>query len=175
MTRDELAQSVSLDAEILSKLVALIPDAGPDECWIWQGASNPMGYARLSHKGSSLTVSHLILRAAVGPAPEGKPVALHACDNPPCVNPSHLRWGSQSDNARDAVERGRHTATRKTHCARGHPLSGDNLYFHAARNQRRCRECMREDNRKMYHRTKAKNNREVTAIGIQSIEGERAK
>jgi DNA-directed RNA polymerase specialized sigma24 family protein len=42
----------------------------------------------------------------VGPIPAGR-LVLHSCDNPPCVNPEHLRAGTQRDNRRDAVIRRR--------------------------------------------------------------------
>ena len=32
---------------------------------------------------------------------------LHQCDNPPCLNPSHLFPGSRSDNMKDAARKGR--------------------------------------------------------------------
>jgi hypothetical protein len=42
-----------------------------------------------------------------GEQPNGR-FALHSCDNKRCINPEHLRWGTHSDNMKDAVERGRH-------------------------------------------------------------------
>jgi hypothetical protein len=35
-------------------------------------------------------------------------VVMHLCDNPPCVNPHHLRVASQSENMIDHHQKGRH-------------------------------------------------------------------
>ena len=43
---------------------------------------------------------------AYGPIPDGL-VVMHSCDTPLCVEPSHLRAGTQSENLHDASARGR--------------------------------------------------------------------
>jgi len=35
--------------------------------------------------------------------------ALHSCDNPRCINPNHLDWGTQSQNLYEAIAAGRRT------------------------------------------------------------------
>jgi hypothetical protein len=45
----------------------------------------------------------------VGPIPGGL-LVLHNCDNPPCVNPGHLRLGTHKDNAHDRDVRGRRSS-----------------------------------------------------------------
>jgi hypothetical protein len=83
---------------------------GPDECWNWLGCvernnKNHPGYGRVGFKGNQFVATHVALTLDGRPRP-GKLLALHSCNNPRCVNPAHLRWGSHYDNTLDAVANG---------------------------------------------------------------------
>ncbi|MCY0957741.1 HNH endonuclease [Streptomyces sp. H27-H5] len=50
--------------------------------------------------------THVALEVDGRPRP-GNLHALHSCDTPSCVNPAHLRWGTNADNVKDRGRRGR--------------------------------------------------------------------
>lgn len=84
-------------------------------CWLWTGTGTGTGTPfRGNFRVGSMTdgtrrkviASRWALESVVGPIPEGL-FACHHCDNPRCVNPAHLYAGTQLDNVRDMVERGR--------------------------------------------------------------------
>lgn len=78
-------------------------------CFIWQGAVNTDGYARVAFGGSSNGKLHRIVYALVNPEEDiSKLVVRHSCDNTLCINPEHLLSGSPADNCMDRDTRGRH-------------------------------------------------------------------
>lgn len=104
--------------------------AGPDGCWPWKAASHPAGYGRVGDGGNDLYVHRLMLEREIGRPLASYEFACHHCDNPPCCNPAHLFVGDAKANHDDMVLKGRRAnRPRKTHCIRGHALSGDNLYY----------------------------------------------
>lgn len=89
-----------------------------DSCWVWTGYRFPSGYGNTKWDGERYA-HRFAYYVEHGPFPRGRHV-LHTCDNPPCVNPSHLRLGSPQENVRDSVEKGRF----HLHLATGYRLDG---------------------------------------------------
>lgn len=73
---------------------------GPDECWEWNSARNPRGYGHFVILRQDYRAHRISYELANGPIPEGMHV-MHMCDNPPCVNPAHLRLGDHTENMHD--------------------------------------------------------------------------
>lgn len=82
-----------------------------NECWLWVGALNPDGYGILAGGQDRPDVN--LLRAhrvswEINRGPiDSEQHVLHHCDNPPCVNPSHLFLGDQVANNADRDRKGR--------------------------------------------------------------------
>lgn len=80
-------------------------------CWIWKGSFSAKGYG-FFHIGPKQKrrnyhahrISYLIY---IGEIPTNFCI-MHSCDNPPCVNPSHLKAGTFFENSNDMVSKNRH-------------------------------------------------------------------
>jgi len=78
---------------------------GPDECWPWK-AGKVKGYGWFWANGKDIQAHRFVYELVVGPIPNGLNI-LHKCDNHPCCNPAHLWPGTDLDNARDCIAKGR--------------------------------------------------------------------
>lgn len=97
-------------------------------CWPWLGQLSDNGYGRLRIGGRvrfthqlayEFTNSYEFVRCGRTISRDSI-LCLHRCDNPPCCNPGHLWLGTQLDNRRDCVAKGR-SAKGDTHGALLHP------------------------------------------------------
>lgn len=82
---------------------------GPEECWLWMGnvRSKESPYGRFFISRQSVQAHRFSLLLSKGPPPRNSDQACHSCDNPRCVNPSHLWWGTALENVQDCVAKGR--------------------------------------------------------------------
>lgn len=76
------------------------------ECWNWLACKDYDGYGVITLKHRPLRTNRVSWMIHFGEIPEGLCVC-HTCDNPCCVNPSHLFLGTHGDNAKDRERKGR--------------------------------------------------------------------
>jgi len=86
-----------------------------EDCWEWQSTTNHgYGVIAFGGRGGGMTLAHRhSYELANGPIPAGGHI-LHSCDNPPCVNPRHLRLGGHDENMSDMALRERGSKTKLT-------------------------------------------------------------
>jgi hypothetical protein len=125
-------------------------------CWEWNAGKDKDGYGwfydgtlRSSDKPWNKKAHRVSLTFKLGREISPGMKVCHTCDNPSCVRPSHLYEGTQVQNEKDKVSRGRHKHASKTHCSKGHEYNEANTYYRPD-GGRNCRVCDRESKRDKY-------------------------
>lgn len=80
------------------------PETG---CLNYLGAKDGHGYGMVHWKQKSRRTHRVVLSIMTDVDIDTKLIAMHKCDNPSCVNPEHLLWGTSLDNNRDRHLKGR--------------------------------------------------------------------
>jgi hypothetical protein len=109
---------------------------------MWTARKTHKGYGQFKLNYKTVQAHRLAYMITNG---EIKNNILHICDNPSCVNPDHLRDGTQKENVADAIGKKRMFNQKKNSCKHGHAFTHDNTMIKYGK--RYCRECARADSR----------------------------
>lgn len=80
------------------------------ECILLGAALDSHGYTIVHINGVRWSGHRYVAEHTLGPV--AGHVVMHDCDTPRCVNPRHLRIGTQKQNIQDRVQKGRNGACR---------------------------------------------------------------
>ncbi len=81
-----------------AKFWSLIEKGVGDDCWMWRGSLQAMGYGQILLEEGRRRPHRLSYEIAKGPIPDGL-VLDHLCRTPACVNPLHLEAVTHKENA----------------------------------------------------------------------------
>ncbi len=94
-------------AERFWSKVAITDEA---QCWEWQGMLTKAGYGYFNAGRKVTVLAHRHSYMLTHGTALGQEIKVcHSCDNPRCVNPSHLWLGDDKANFDDMVSKGRHS------------------------------------------------------------------
>lgn len=113
----------------------------PNGCWLWTAFRDKKGYGR--YNGTS--AHKYSYEYKYGPVPKGLVLDHYVCDTPPCANYDHVHPTTHLDNIWRSGKCPSYLHSIKTHCIRGHELSGDNIWIYDATSnsgaRRVCKKC----------------------------------
>lgn len=100
-----VADRQTIHGSIQKKFAMKSTGRNENGCWIWSGGKDKDGYGSL-RDGLKMKRAHRVSwEIHHGEIPDGACV-LHECNNPSCVNPSHLKLGDQVENMADRKRNG---------------------------------------------------------------------
>lgn len=142
------AEMTPIDIKMHAKLF----DDEDNGCAYWTGNVDRLGYGHSpSPRLAGQALAHRwFYERYKGPIPEGLEID-HLCRHRACCNPNHLEAVTHQENCSRAL-RQKH---RKTHCKRGHDLTGDNGVYRS-NGKRVCKLCHAINNGISYHRLQSR-------------------
>jgi hypothetical protein len=119
-----------------------------NDCWEWADTKVKNGYAQfILTKRQKVYAHRFSYERFVSAIPHGMQID-HICRNRGCINPGHMRVLTNRENVIIGIGPTALNA-QKTHCKRGHELSGHNLRLLGGPSRggyvsRDCRQCRRD-------------------------------
>lgn len=95
--------------DVAERFWAKVDKKQDHECWLWTGSrfvADGYGQFNLGRTEGVVRAHRFAWILTNGPIPMGL-CALHSCDVPLCVNPSHIFLGTRAENNADMVAKGR--------------------------------------------------------------------
>lgn len=129
--------TTDIDAKTEARFWSKVDKNGPmmphmeSPCWIWTAGKFGDGYGIVKIRGRKFLTHRIAWMIANGAIPHDGSAhgicVLHRCDVPACCRPDHLFLGTNADNVRDKMIKGRHKSP-----------AGNNhgLYLHPERRAR---------------------------------------
>lgn len=103
--KDRMDRARAVDPPLFDRLMAIAKVGTFGECWPVTCATTRDGYGQIRVNGPKKRAHRLMFSLFYPAVPTV--VVRHNCNNPACINPAHLRPGTQKDNAADRVNSGR--------------------------------------------------------------------
>lgn len=135
-----------------------------DSCWLWTRYRQSHGYGAMYFNSTRQLTHRISWQLANGAIPPGMNV-LHRCDVGACVNPDHLFLGTQPDNVRDMIDKGRHPLFNNSGlCLKGiHKIEGSNIRL-TVRGNKICRQCALDGRKRRYRLTHPQRQRTCSLV-----------
>lgn len=145
---------MGVPADVIERFVGRV-HVSEDGCWEWRGYIRKDGYGGVSKGGRWMLAHRASYELFRGPIPEGMGLD-HLCRVRSCVHPNHLEAVSQRENVLRSPVAPAAVNAHKTHCHKGHPLEGDNVYLNQRSDRpspsRICKTCRKEYAQRRYNK-----------------------